>query len=117
MTVPLMVSLSNHETLLILYKFRMSGQEVRPSDLADSLTGPSCPHYNGRCPVEGEGQSMRKDLMEILACPLCKGPLELTVEEEKGAEVVSGSLFCPKCSQRYPIEDSIPNLLPPELRD
>jgi uncharacterized protein YbaR (Trm112 family) len=39
------------------------------------------------------------------------------VEEEKGAEVISGSLFCPKCSQRYPIEDSIPNLLPPELRD
>jgi uncharacterized protein YbaR (Trm112 family) len=61
--------------------------------------------------------AMRKDLMEILACPLCKGPLELTVEKEKEAEVISGSLFCPKCSQRYPIVDSIPNLLPPELRE
>ena len=60
---------------------------------------------------------MRKDLMEILACPLCKGPLELTVEKEKGAEIISGSLLCPKCSQRYPIVDSIPNLLPPELRE
>lgn len=55
--------------------------------------------------------------MEILACPLCKGPLELTVDEEKGAEVVKGTLVCAKCSERYPIEDSIPNLLPPELRD
>jgi uncharacterized protein YbaR (Trm112 family) len=60
---------------------------------------------------------MRKDLMEILACPLCKGPLELTVEKEKGEEVINGSLLCPKCSQRYPIVDSVPNLLPPELRE
>ncbi len=60
---------------------------------------------------------MRKDLMEILACPLCKGPLELTVEEEKEAEVIKGTLACAKCSERYPIQDSIPNLLPPELRD
>ncbi len=60
---------------------------------------------------------MRKELMEILACPLCKGPLELTVKKERGEEVVSGSLFCPKCSQRYPIVDSIPNLLPPESRE
>lgn len=59
---------------------------------------------------------MRKDLMEILACPLCKGPLELTAEEESGDEVVRGYLTCPRCSERYPIEDRIPNLLPPELR-
>lgn len=59
---------------------------------------------------------MRKDLMEILACPMCKGELELTVDEEKDDEIVTGSLFCAKCNERYPIEDSIPNLLPPELR-
>ncbi|HKZ51176.1 MAG TPA: methytransferase partner Trm112 [Dehalococcoidia bacterium] len=59
---------------------------------------------------------MRKDLMEILACPLCKGPLELTVEEEQDEEIVMGYLSCPRCSERYPIEDSIPNLLPPDLR-
>ncbi|MFH0914030.1 MAG: methytransferase partner Trm112 [Chloroflexota bacterium] len=57
---------------------------------------------------------MKKDLMEILACPVCKGKLELTVTEENEREVVSGSLFCPKCQVRYPIEDTIPNLLPPE---
>ena len=59
---------------------------------------------------------MKKDLMEILACPLCKGPLELRIEEEDEKEVVKGSLYCSKCSASYPIEDSIPNLLPPELQ-
>jgi uncharacterized protein YbaR (Trm112 family) len=54
--------------------------------------------------------------MEILACPVCKGKLKLTVEEEKEGEVISGSLHCPKCRADYPIVDSIPNLLPPEHR-
>lgn len=60
---------------------------------------------------------MRKDLMEILACPVCKGPLELTVEEEDEREVVTGSLFCAQCAETYPIKEAIPNLLPPHLRD
>jgi len=59
---------------------------------------------------------MKKELMDILACPVCKGELKLTVEEEKEGEVVTGSLHCPKCRVDYPIVDSIPNLLPPELR-
>ena len=54
--------------------------------------------------------------MEILACPVCKGELRLTVEAEEGDEVVTGSLVCPKCDETYPIDDSIPNLLPPEMR-
>jgi uncharacterized protein YbaR (Trm112 family) len=57
---------------------------------------------------------MKKELMEILACPVCKGKLKLTVKEEKGGEIISGSLHCPKCRVDYPIVDSIPNLLPPE---
>ena len=60
---------------------------------------------------------MKKELMEILACPVCKGSLELKVEEENEKEVIKGSLYCPNCSEYYPIEDGIPNLLPPELRD
>jgi uncharacterized protein YbaR (Trm112 family) len=59
---------------------------------------------------------MRRDLMEILACPVCKGPLELTVEREEGEEIVTGRLRCSRCREEYPIQDSIPNLLPPELR-
>ena len=54
--------------------------------------------------------------MEILVCPVCKGELALTVEAEDGDEVVTGSLFCAACDESYPIEDTIPNLLPPELR-
>ena len=59
---------------------------------------------------------MKKDLMEILACPVCKGTLELRVEVEEGDEVVTGSLYCAACHESYPIEDTIPNLLPPDLR-
>jgi len=59
---------------------------------------------------------MKKELMDILACPVCKGELKLTVEEENETEVISGSLYCPRCDVHYPIVDSIPNLLPPELR-
>ncbi len=59
---------------------------------------------------------MKKELMEILACPLCKGELALDIEEENEREIVAGSLYCAKCEQRYPIVDTIPNLLPPELR-
>lgn len=59
---------------------------------------------------------MKKDLLDILACPLCKSPLTLTVEEETDVEVVRGTLHCENCPEDYPIEDSIPNLLPPSLR-
>jgi len=52
--------------------------------------------------------------MQILACPVCKGDLELRVGEEKGEEIVTGSLYCSKCSYSYPIADTIPNLLPPD---
>ncbi|MFC1952991.1 methytransferase partner Trm112 [Chloroflexota bacterium] len=59
---------------------------------------------------------MKKELMDILACPVCKCELELTVEEEDAKEVVRGSLSCKKCEEKYPIVDTIPNLLPPEKR-
>lgn len=54
--------------------------------------------------------------MAILACPVCKGDLELTVDKENSQEIVAGYLYCRKCSERYPIEDTIPNLLPPAMR-
>ena len=56
---------------------------------------------------------MKKDLMDILACPVCKGAFRLDVVEEKNGDVVSGSLYCQKCNYNYPIKDSIPHLLPP----
>ena len=60
---------------------------------------------------------MKRELMDILACPVCKGTLSLEATKEEGDEVVEGGLTCDSCGQTYPIEDTIPNLLPPELRD
>lgn len=60
---------------------------------------------------------MKRDLMEILACPVCKGTLELRVDEENAEEIVTGALLCAACSETYPIQDTIPNLLPPQLRN
>ena len=60
---------------------------------------------------------MKRELMDILACPMCKGGIELSVEEENEQEVVTGSLYCPKCDVHYPIVDTIPNLLPPDRHD
>ena len=54
--------------------------------------------------------------MEILACPVCKGELQLKVDMEEDDEIVTGSLYCSACNESYPIEDTIPNLLPPALR-
>ena len=59
---------------------------------------------------------MKKDLMEILACPVCRSPLELQVAAEEADEVITGSLTCRRCDETYPIDDAIPNLLPPDMR-
>jgi uncharacterized protein YbaR (Trm112 family) len=59
---------------------------------------------------------MKKQLMDILACPIDKHhPLELHVFEEKD-EVTEGLIVCPKCLRWYPIRDEIPEMLPDELR-
>ncbi len=60
---------------------------------------------------------MKRDLMDILACPMCKGDLQLTVQEEDEKEILTGTLYCAKCDFNYPIKDAIPNLLPPELQE
>jgi len=59
---------------------------------------------------------MRRDLMEILACPMCKGDLDLRVKKENKKEILEGTLVCRSCKINYPIEDGIPNLLPPDER-
>ncbi len=47
------------------------------------------------------------DLLEILACPKCKGDLDYRPSEDgKG-----GFLTCHACKLNYAIHDDIPNLL------
>ena len=60
---------------------------------------------------------MKADLMEILCCPVCKGTLALTIRSEANDEIVAGNLRCATCKVDYPIEDGIPDLLPPDERD
>ncbi len=46
---------------------------------------------------------INKDLLDILACPQCKGPVELTEQED--------GLVCDKCRLLYEIIDDIPVML------
>ncbi len=48
-----------------------------------------------------------KELLDILACPACKGDVEL--KEEK--------IVCKKCGKKYPIRDGIPVMLIDEAED
>ncbi len=60
---------------------------------------------------------MKKDLIEILACPICKNPdLELIVIKQEGEEIETGLINCSKCSRYYPIKKTIPIMLPDDLR-
>jgi uncharacterized protein YbaR (Trm112 family) len=56
---------------------------------------------------------MRRTLMDILCCPVCKGDLVLSVTDENEKEILEGELHCTACKVDYPICEGIPNLLPP----
>ena len=60
---------------------------------------------------------MRRDLLDILACPIDKAELRLDPTAEDADEVLTGTLTCTQCGEAYPITEGIPNLLPPDLRD
>lgn len=49
-----------------------------------------------------------KELLEILVCPECKAPVQLTSDEL--------GLKCPKCRRVYPIRDGIPTMIVDEAR-
>ncbi len=53
--------------------------------------------------------------MTILCCPACRSQLRLETSEVS-EDVLSGALVCNGCSERYPIQDGIPVLLPADLR-
>ena len=59
---------------------------------------------------------MRLSLMEILVCAACRGDLDLKISVQEENEIVEGTLTCKGCGEVFPIEDTIPNMLPPALR-
>jgi len=52
-----------------------------------------------------------KDLLDILACPKCKGDLHYVKEGPYGE-----GLICDKCKLFYPIKDDIPIMLIEEAK-
>ena len=59
---------------------------------------------------------MKRSLLDILCCPVCKGDLSLRVDSENETEIVEGNLHCGSCKVDYPINDGIPDLLPRIVR-
>ena len=51
---------------------------------------------------------MDKKLLDILVCPVCKGPLAYMKQEQE--------LICYACRLAYPIRDDIPVMLEEEAR-
>jgi len=47
--------------------------------------------------------TISKDLLDILACPICKEPVFLTTD--------GAALKCKKCRRVYPIREDIPVML------
>jgi SAM-dependent methyltransferase len=58
---------------------------------------------------------MTPRLLELLACPLCHGQLDLEPGRREGAEILEGRFECRDCHQGYPLLRGIPRLLPPDI--
>jgi uncharacterized protein YbaR (Trm112 family) len=74
----------------------------------------------------GSAVTMKRWLMDILACPApdCRNKLELKVlkshaiesEEEEVEEIDEALITCPNCSRWYPVIDGIACMLPDDQR-
>lgn len=51
---------------------------------------------------------MKRRLLDLLACPLCKGELALEDGVAAGVEVMDGQLACRDCRMRYPVRGGVP---------
>ncbi len=59
-------------------------------------------------------KAMNREILEILACPDCKGDLRIESDEEGTAEIINGRLICDTCGLFFPVQDGIPNFLSPD---
>jgi len=58
---------------------------------------------------------MKKNLMEILVCPICKGEMKLKTKDKNKEDIVQGELVCRICSKSYSISEGIPRLIDASL--
>ncbi len=54
---------------------------------------------------------MKRQMMDILVCPECKGQLVITVISEAQGDIITGSLSCGTCEIDFPIANSVPNFM------
>jgi uncharacterized protein len=57
-------------------------------------------------PARLAAMAIHPELLEILACPVCKTPIEVVKE--------GAGLRCAQCKRVYPVRDDIPIMLPEE---
>ena len=73
------------------------------------MTGDDRQDESGQArPAGGAGQAVDRKLLELLVCPVTKGPLDYDAEAQ---ELVSR-----QAGLAYPIRDGIPIMLPDEAR-
>jgi uncharacterized protein YbaR (Trm112 family)/ubiquinone/menaquinone biosynthesis C-methylase UbiE len=63
---------------------------------------------------------MRRSLVEKLACPECRGSIEVAESRhENELRILQGMLRCVACGQRYPIDQGIPRMVkaPDDVRE
>jgi uncharacterized protein YbaR (Trm112 family) len=67
--------------------------------------------------------TLSAELVMMLACPRCKGPLTLESREVPRASIdareeepLSEDLCCARCELAYPIREGVPELLSSEAR-
>jgi ubiquinone/menaquinone biosynthesis C-methylase UbiE/uncharacterized protein YbaR (Trm112 family) len=55
---------------------------------------------------------MRRRLVDLLACPECRGSIEvLESRAENAVRILQGTLRCTSCARQYPIEKGVPRLV------
>lgn len=55
---------------------------------------------------------MRREFVDVLACPHCRATLSLTVTAVDGEEVMEGELACAACDVRFAVERGVPRFVP-----
>ena len=55
---------------------------------------------------------MKRWVLDIICCPVCKGNFMLTEMEGNDTDIVEGLLICTSCKRVYLISSGIANLLP-----
>lgn len=55
---------------------------------------------------------MKRWVLDIICCPVCKGNFMPTEMEGNDTDIVEGLLTCTACKRVYPISSGVANLLP-----